>query len=190
MSRHLPLLLALALPTALLGCTDGDGATKKSSSAKSDEAAKSEAAPLPPFDRASAKTPWARCKVGDWAEYKNAKGETLRFEVTEVGDDTLSFSAAKDGSPLGDNPIDLREEERRYQPPRSYDSQSADPVEQTVTVAGKEVQVIIIKRANSNGSSTESWFAEADVPPFVQCMVKSIRNDKLEYDLLDFGRGE
>lgn len=150
-------------------------------------------APEPePFDRATAKTPWARTRVGDWATYKMAAGRVkqVRFEVTAIDGAKVTFvrKNAETGDVLGDATVDMAEEEARYKPWESYDALVQPPYKEKTTVAGKELEVLIVKRATS-GNSTELWVAEDEVPPFNQCAVKSIRDGELQFELVDWGRG-
>ena len=105
-------------------------------------------------------------------------------------DDTVTFvrKNADTNAELGTATVELGEEESRYKPWESYDALVTPPYKEKTTVAGKELEVTIIKRAAS-GNSTELWVAEDDVPPFNQCAVKSIRDGKLELELVDWGRG-
>lgn len=150
-------------------------------------------APAPkPFDRASARTPWRLTKVGDWATYNSSLGKVkkVKFEVTAVTDSTVTFvrKNADSGAELGTATVELAEEESRYKPWESYDALVQPPYKEKITVAGKELEATVIKRAAS-GNSTELWVAENDVPPFNQCAIKSLRDGKLELELVDFGRG-
>jgi len=155
------------------------------------------APPPKPFDLATAKTPWRHSKVGDWATYNmiSAKKE-MKFEITKVEGNFITFTVTdtKSGEKLNEPTIDMSEEEGRYKDPMTYDAYAKDkdgkeitPYKEKVTVAGKEIEALVIKRAKSGMGSTELWIAEKDVRPFNQCAVKSIRNGKLEMELLDFG---
>ncbi len=150
-----------------------------------------------PFDLASAKTPWRHSKVGDWATYKmiSAKKE-MKFEITKVEGNFVTFTVTdtKSGQKLNEPTIDMAEEEGRYTDPMTYDAYAKDkdgkeikPYKEKITIAGKEIEALVIKRAKSGMGSTELWLAEKEVRPFNQCAVKSIRNGKLEMELLDFG---
>ncbi|MCO5166492.1 MAG: hypothetical protein M9894_09020 [Planctomycetes bacterium] len=193
------LVVALTLAAALAGCDSQPAATPQPQQAPASRPAeppKDAPPPKPapkPFDRASAKTPWVRTKVGDWATYRTAAGRVkqVKFEVTAVTDTSVTFvrKNAETGAVLGDATIDIADEDQRYKPWESYDALVEPPYKEGTTVAGKELEVLIIKRAAS-GNSTELWVAEQDVPPFNQCAVKSIRNGDLELELLDWGRAE
>jgi hypothetical protein len=189
---------ALAVLFALAGCPDESRTstpqTPTSEAPKTTEPSTTKAPTAAPFDRATAKTPWRHAKVGDWATYKmnTGRGTTTKFEVTGVTDSTVTFirkhpeNGAVQGEPIT---VDLADEESKYKPWAQYDALVEPPTPQKMTVAGKEVEGLVIKRASSNGSTTELWVAENDVPAFNQCAVKSIRNGNLEMELLDFGRG-
>lgn len=192
--------LVLAALLAATGCpadnaatpANGTVATEPKTTTTTTPTAAPKAAPTP-FDRATAKTPWRHARVGDWATYKSALGKVklVKFEVTAVSDDTVTFSRknAESGAVLGDATIDLADEESRYKEWAAYDALVKPPYTEKTTVGGKELEVLIIKRAAS-GNSTELWVAENDVPAFNQCAVKSIRNGDLELELVDWGRGQ
>lgn len=153
-----------------------------------------EAPPPPkPFDVSTAKSPWRLCKVGDWATYKmhSAKGSpTFKFEIIAI-DGTKVTVAKKDeaGETKDTSEFDMAEEEGRYKEPASYDALDGQPQKQTVDVAGKQVEVVVLKRKKGD-STTELWLAEDTVrPPVMQSCTKSVRNGKLEIELLDFGHG-
>lgn len=151
-------------------------------------------APAPkPFDRASAKTPWRLVKVGDWATYNSSLGKVkkVKFEVTAVTDSTVTFvrKNADTGAELGEATVDLAEEESRYKPWASYDALVKPPFKEKITVAGKELEATVVMRA-SGGNSTELWVNDDEVPPFNQSAIKSIRDGKLELELVDWGRGQ
>ncbi len=199
MNRRAPLALVAVVA---LGCPNSQPAAQPAAPAQpapstpagagEGEQATPPPAPAPkPFDRATAKTPWVRTKVGDWATYKTSAGRVkqVRFEVTAVTDTTVTFvrKNAESGDVLGDATIDIADEESRYKPWESYDALVQPPYKEKTTVAGKELEVLIVKRAAS-GNSTELWVAEDEVPPFNQCAVKSIRNGDLELELVDWGR--
>ena len=203
-------LLATFLTLSLLACSGGSGAgtgktTAKTSDTKTEATsdtktgAKMTAAP---FDRATAKNPWAKAEVGDWAVYKRTMGnKVMRFEVIEAGDRTVKFTAvtidapddgsipssfpAATGSP---NVVDLADEEQRYRPPAELDAVT-EVREETVEVAGRSLTVTVVKREH-NGSSSEIWYNEDEVRPFVQSCFKSIRDEALQFELLDFGSAE
>jgi hypothetical protein len=153
-----------------------------------------------PFDRATAKTPWKLCKKGDWAVYKmHSANKTLRFDVTAVEGNTVKFTVKDDGSGelMQEAEIDLQEEEGRYKDPMTYDALAKDkdgneikPYAEAVEIKGKKIEALVVKRSKDGMGSTELWLAEKDIPPFNQCAVKSIRNGKLELEVVDFGRGE
>jgi hypothetical protein len=90
------------------------------------------------------------------------------------------------GAVLGDATIDLADEDRRYKAPNEYDALVGQPTTDHATINGKDVTCTVIKRAHG-GNSTELWVAEDTVPAFNQCAVKSIRDGKLELELIDFG---
>lgn len=209
MIRRAPLALVALLPLLAIGCPDSQPAAQSPTQptpsgapsgapngAPADDAGAQEAdtpAPPParPFDRATARTPWVRTEVGDWATYRTSSGRVkqVRFEVTAVTDTTVTFvrKNAETGAELGDATIDVADEEARYKPWESYDALVQPPYTEKTTVGGKELEVLIVKRAAS-GNTTELWVAEAEVPPFNQCAVKSLRNGDLELELLDWGR--
>lgn len=200
MIRRAPLALVAVVA---LGCPNSQPAgpqqapAQPATQAQAGQGSTPDATPTPPtpapkpFDRATAKTPWVRTKVGDWATYKTSAGRVkqVRFEVTEVTDTTVTFvrKNAESGTVIGDATIDIADEESRYKPWESYDALVQPPYKEKTTVAGKELEVLIVKRAAS-GNSTELWVAEDEVPPFNQCAVKSIRNGDLELELVDWGR--
>ncbi len=199
MNRRAPLALVAVVA---LGCPNSQPAgqqppaqptTTAPTAGATEPATPTPPAPAPrPFDRATAKTPWVRTKVGDWATYKTSAGRVkqVRFEVTAVTDTTVTFvrKNAESGAVLGDATIDVADEEARYKPWESYDALVQPPYKEKTTVGGKELEVLIVKRAAS-GNSTELWVAEDEVPPFNQCAVKSIRNGDLELELVDWGHG-
>lgn len=199
MNRRAPLALVAVVA---LGCPNSQPAgqqppaqptTTAPTAGATEPATPTPPAPAPrPFDRAMAKTPWVRTKVGDWATYKTSAGRVkqVRFEVTAVTDTTVTFvrKNAESGAVLGDATIDVADEEARYKPWESYDALVQPPYKEKTTVGGKELEVLIVKRAAS-GNSTELWVAEDEVPPFNQCAVKSIRNGDLELELVDWGHG-
>ena len=196
--RARPVHTLLLLVPLCTGCPQDPPppATKTDAPAKTDEPAKTEA-PKPvekkPFDLASAKTPWRLCKVGDWATYKmhSAPGAPVfKFEVTQVDGNKVTVSRKTEAGELKDTQtFDMAEEEDRYKDPTTYDALDGAPQKQTVDVAGKQVEVLVVKRKKGD-SSTELWLAEETVRPFVQSAVKSIRNGKLEIELIDFGSAQ
>lgn len=191
--------LVLAVLLAATGCPPDQPATAPTTTSApkaTDTPATTTSAPKAapkPFDRATAKTPWRHCKVGDWATYKSSLGKVklVKFEVTAVTGDTVTFvrKNADTGAELGDATIDLADEESRYKEWSAYDALVKPPYTEKTTVGGKELEVLIIKRAAS-GNSTELWVAEGEVPAFNQCAVKSIRNGDLELELVDWGHGQ
>lgn len=192
--------LVLAVLLAATGCPPDTPATTPTTATAEPKAngttpATTTTPPKPapkPFDRATAKTPWRHAKVGDWATYKSSLGKVknVKFVVTAVDGDTVTFQRlnADTSAVLGDATIDLADEESRYKEWSAYDALVKPPYTEKTTVGGKELEVLIIKRAAS-GNSTELWVAENDVPAFNQCAVKSIRNGDLELELVDWGRG-
>lgn len=195
----LPRVAALVALFALVGCPDDSRPATPTPPPTTTTDAPTTTTPTTttkaaPFDRATARTPWKHARVGDWATYRmnTGRGNTTKFEVTGVTDSTVTFirkhpeNGSVQGQPIT---IDLADEESKYKPWAQYDALVEPPSPQKMTVAGKEVDGLVIKRASSNGSTTELWVAENDVPAFNQCAVKSIRNGNLEMELLDFGRG-
>lgn len=199
--RHIVVCSALCLTVA--GCPApeetptpaADDGAKGEGDAKADEAP---AAPPPaPFNKATAKTPWKHAKVGDWALYSMpTAGREMRFEVTGVTDDTVTFTVTNTKTnEVSANPtLQLADEETRYKDPFTYDAYAKDkdgneikPYKEKVSLKGKDFEALVIKRAKEGMGSTELWIAEEHVRPFNQCAVKSIRNGKLELELVDFG---
>lgn len=202
MARRAPLVLVALLPLALAGCPQegGGSATPAQPAAGKQDAGKKAEAPAPvkppekkPFDLATAKTPWRRAKVGDWAKYKmlSAPGDPVfKFEVTAVEGTKVTMTRKTEAGELKDTQtIDMADEEARYKDPMTYDALDGVPQKQTVDVAGKQVEVLVVKRKKGD-SSTELWLAEETLLPFTQCAVKSIRNGKLEIELVDFGAAQ
>lgn len=204
---NLRFALRLSLPAALAACLLGcpPEATTAPPAASPEASAPAETTPATtpvaapsraPFDRETAETPWADAKVGDWCEYKmfQPKEMTMRVEVVEVGDDTLVWKRAIDGSDRGTETVDLAEEEERYQDPRSLDAIDGEPEEKTIEIGGKELKVLIVKRKAPNGAQTESWVTR-DLPPIMTqaggwASVKAFRDGELMQELIDFGSAE
>ena len=189
----------LLAPLALAGCPQETAQQQPAPAAPTAPAGddKPDAPPPPPppkpFDMATAKTPWRLCKVGDWATYKmhSAPGNPVfKFEVTAVEGTKVTVARKTEAGELKDTQdFDIAEEEARYKDPMTYDALDGTPQKQTVDVGGKQVEVLVVKRKKGD-SSTELWLAEETVRPFVQSAVKSIRNGKLEIELLDFGAAQ
>jgi hypothetical protein len=157
-------------------------------------------AAAPPFDKSTMKSPWKGVAVGDWAVYRmeSAKVKQVRFEVTAVDDTTVSLvrKNVENGAVLGEWKENLASLEAQWKAPDTYDGLAKDdkgqdikPYKEKATVAGKELECTVLKRAGL-GSTTELWMAIDQVLPVNQCAVKSYKDGKLELELLDFGRAK
>ncbi len=202
-----PLALALALVAG--GCPESP---KAPAPVAAPDASQGGAAPAPkpaapapkPFDRASARTPWRLAKVGDFSVYREVAGKGMRevrYEVTKVDGDKLEFTRKDAGTGAeisGPHPVDLAEEEGRYKDPMTYDGLAQDdkgqpiqPSREKVAIGGKELEALVVKRAMPGMGSTELWLAEETVRPFQgQSVVKSIKDGKVQIELLDFGAAQ
>lgn len=195
-----PLLVCFALLAAGCPGTDGDSDTPPTDGDTDGAGDKNgddtPVAPPKPFDMSTARTPWKYAKVGDWALYRMHSGNLdLRFEVTKLNDVAVTFTVTntKTGEQTNEATDLFEDLEAKYKDPFTYDAYAKDkdgkeikPYTEKVTVKGKEIEALVIKRAGL-GSTTELWIAEKHVRPFVQCSVKSFKNGKLEIELLDFG---
>jgi len=203
MPRPLALLVPATLAATLLtGCPGESSAVKAPAEATAQAAPTAPAktpvkAPEPakPFVREELKTPWKLAKKGDWAVYTMhlpSGDKTFRFEVTDVAERTVTFvrSDPKTGKSYGEETVDLAKEDERYTDPRSYDALDGEPTTQPYELKGKQLEVLVVKRKKEGFGSTELWLAEQDVRPFMQCAVKSLKNDKLESELVDFGSAD
>ena len=153
-------------------------------------------APAPaPFDKATARTPWKRCQVGDWATYTmflpGGKKRVMKFVVTEVTDDAVGFEVrdGESGELRSNERVELAEEEARYKAPNEYDALDGEPATKTIDFDGRQLEVVVLKRKKGD-STTELWLAEQDVRPFNQSAIKSFRNGELMLQLDGFGSAE
>jgi len=203
---HLPAALRLSLPVALaaclLGCppapTVGPAQTDGGDADAGTDGGTTEPAPTPepePFDRATAKTPWVDAKVGDYCVYKLLQPDEMemRCEVVEVGESTVTWKRAINGQDRGNVVVDLADAEKRYQEPTSLDALDGEPEKQTLEVGGKSLEILIVKRSTSMGS-TESWVTRG-LPPFMIAAggwagVKSLKDGELMQELIEFGKAE
>ena len=156
---------------------------------------------LQPETEPSPTTPWHHAEVGEWAVYRSNFGNTLmRFEITAVDEATVTFvvvstQAPADGSipsfpePTGQpTVVELAEEQSLYRDPRELDA-IIEVREETVEVGGRSLTVTVVRREHG-GASSELWYNEAEIPPFVQSCYRALRDDTLYYELLDFGTAE
>lgn len=197
---------AALLALAALGCPGSNTATPPPPTPPPSTGDTTKGAPsstgtkpaAPPFDRSTMKSPWKGVAAGDWVLYRmeSAKVKQVRFEVVSVDDASVSLIRKnnENGAVLGEWKENLATLESQWKSPDSYDGLAKDdkgqdikPYKEKATVAGKELECTVLKRAGL-GSTTELWMALDQVLPVNQCAVKSYKDGKLELELLDFGR--
>lgn len=205
MARVAASLIPFALALLCAGCpppaspgsgADAGGPTSAPAGAGAGGAGTAATAPEPePFDKATARTPWKYCQVGDWAQYTmflpGGKKRVMKFVVTDVTDATVGFNVlnGETGEVRSKEEIKLADEEARYKAPNEYDALDGEPQTKTIDFNGRQLEVVILKRKKGD-STTELWMAEKDVRPFNQSAIKSIRNGELMLQLDDFGSAE
>ncbi len=144
----------------------------------------------PPFDRATAESPYSKAKVGDWAKVSIPSfGIMQHWEVSEVGDDFFimkRFRLGDDGAKelIEDSRVELAKPERDWQDPRTRDAVTEVKEDVAHKIGDREVKVLIVIRETSLGK-TETWYL-MDVA-INNGVVKSIKDDSVNLEIVDFG---
>ena len=185
------------------GCTTevaestGTAATSEPAEGSSEPAAAASAAPgaapepePEPYDRAKAKSPWARAKVGDWLEVSLISGQIRhRWEVTALGEASVTFAmfkVSKDGAKELDreSTVDLRKEEKGWRDPRTFDAVTEVKEDVAFKLADREVTCLVVTR-EYGGRATETWYC-FDLS-LNGAVVKSIRDGDVNLEVTGFG---
>ena len=204
MSLRAPARLSLLtlVTLTLLGCPGGGAAAPKKSgkTAVTKSATKTPAGkvaiPEPePFDRATAKTPWTKAKVGQYAVYTMAQmgGKKMRFEVTKVEDSSVTFKIVRPDGSESEEVVDLAQKEEKFELATEMDGVLKDKLEtKTIKVGERDLEVQIVKREYA-GNSSENWITSG-LPPFVDvggsATAKSYKDGAVTFELVEFGGGE
>lgn len=127
------------------------------------------------------KNPWARAKVGDYILVRETGTRHLKIEVVKANDIEVLVHVGEGDDPEDYTVYNLQEEERNYRTPEQLDG-FVSMVEAMEDVGGKKIRVKIIT-LQGQGNTIVNTISD-QVP--LDGVIRSVRNDAIGYDIIDF----
>lgn len=131
-------------------------------------------------------SPWRHTKVGDWAEFKPhfSPTKTFRHEVTKIENGSVTFTIGEKGKPGRAITESFEELDKGYNPPESL--KPAPKIEEKEFKVGDTTLKCIVYYREGLGNKTETWLCKEF--PLNNGQIRSVRNGKLELNLVAWGR--
>lgn len=146
------------------------------------EAEAAAAAGKPKIPKSEMKNQWARAKVGDWILLRiPGSRRHQKIEVVKATDVEVLVDTGKGEGEDRYEAINLEDEEKSYKRPEELEG-FVSKVEKTENVGGKMIKVVEYT-LQGQGNTIINTFSR-DVP--LDGMVRSVRNNKVGYEVIDF----